>query len=163
MQGGRGEEHGRTGRLRSLALLLALWAAPAAAATVGTVVVDATSGVAIDGFDPVSYFVDGRPRRGSPQFETTWRGVVWRFANEGNLQAFRAHPELYAPRLGGHAVVPVARGHLAEGDPMLWRIEGGRLYFFHGPGDFHAFRFDPAGFASRAEVNWPRLATELPR
>lgn len=163
MQGGRSDSRRRSGGVRSLALLLALSGAPAGAATFGAVVVDATSGVAIDGFDPVSYFVDGRPRRGSPQFEATWQGVVWRFANDGNRQAFQAHPELYAPRLGGHAVVPVARGYAAEGDPMLWTIAGGRLYFFHGPGDFHAFRFDPEGFAGRAEANWSRLATELPR
>jgi YHS domain-containing protein len=153
----------RRGRdARAFIVMLGLLAGPAGAAS-GHVVTDRTSGIAIEGFDPVSYFVDGRPRRGSPRFEATWQGVTWRFVNEGNREAFRAHPELYAPRLGGHAVVPVARGDTAEGDPTLWTIHNGRLYFFYGSGDFHAFRFDPEGFARRAELNWPRLDRELPR
>ena len=147
----------------ALALGLAWPAGPADAAPAGRIVTEWASGVAIEGFDPVAYFIEGRARRGLPAFEASWRGVTWRFANEGNRQAFLARPELYAPRFGGHAVVAAARGDIAEGDPTLWTIHRGRLYLFHGQGDLYAFRYDPEGFAGRAEANWPRLERELPR
>ena len=50
-----------------------------------------------------------------------------------------------------------------EGDPTLRTIHQGRLSVAHGRDDFHAVRFDPEGFARRAELNWPRLDCERPR
>src|SRR5688500_11828831 len=36
------------------------------------------TGVAIYGFDPVAYFVDGRPSEGSRDLEETFAGAIWR-------------------------------------------------------------------------------------
>src|SRR6266702_3573140 len=41
------------------------------------VVMNRFTGLAIEGFDPVAYFVDGRPLRGLPDFEATLSGAVW--------------------------------------------------------------------------------------
>ena len=52
---------------RLVCLLAGIWIAcalPAQAATTERIVVNRFSGVAIEGFDPVAYFVDGRPLRG---------------------------------------------------------------------------------------------------
>src|SRR6266567_5900150 len=62
------------------------------------VVFNRYTGLAIDGFDPVSYFVDGAPRLGRPDFELRFGGASWRFVNEGNMAAFAADPVVYAPR-----------------------------------------------------------------
>src|SRR5438876_11832595 len=56
----------------------------ARAATTERVVVNRYSGVAIEGFDPVAYFVDAGPLAGRPEFEPSDRGAVWRVRNEGN-------------------------------------------------------------------------------
>ena len=72
----------------------------ARAATTERVVVNRYSGVAIEGFDPVAYFVDARPLVGLPQFEASDAGAVWRFRNEGNRASFVAHPDIYGPQFG---------------------------------------------------------------
>ncbi|MBN9671725.1 YHS domain-containing (seleno)protein [Roseibium aggregatum] len=92
---------------------------------------DPISGYAIGGHDPVSYFVDGRPRKGSRRYEYTWGGAEWIFVNEGNLAAFKRDPHAYAPLFagcGGHAL---SDGFAAAGNPFIFAIVGGRLVFFH--------------------------------
>ena len=36
-------------------------------------------GVAIKGYDPVAYFVEGRPMKGSVEFAQEWLGATWHF------------------------------------------------------------------------------------
>src|SRR5262249_10116544 len=85
--------------LAFLAAICAVWAGfEARATTTERVVVNRFSGFAIEGFDPVAYFVDGRAEQGLPDFEATEAGAVWRFRNEGNRASFVAHPEVYGPQ-----------------------------------------------------------------
>ena len=91
------------GRSRPRNCLDRSWAVPgllipgfaALAATTERVVVNRFTGLAIEGFDPVAYFIDGRPVRDRPDFEASQAGAVWRFRNEGNRASFVAHPEIY--------------------------------------------------------------------
>ena len=71
--------------------LIALWAVACLVAssavhatTTERVVVNRFSGLAIEGFDPVAYFVQEHPVLGLPDFEAAEAGAVWRFHNEGN-------------------------------------------------------------------------------
>ena len=107
-----------------LALLAGLAApapvGPAAqAATTERVVVNRFSGLAIEGYDPVAYFVDARPELGMEDFEASEAGAVWRFRNEGNRASFVAHPDIYGPQFGGYDPIDVARGVSVAGNPAL--------------------------------------------
>src|SRR3984957_18955354 len=73
----------------------------AQAATTERVVVNRFSGLVIEGYDPVAYFVDARPTIGLPECEASEAGAVWRFHNEGNRASFVAHPDIYGPQFGG--------------------------------------------------------------
>src|SRR4051812_32060779 len=68
------------------------------AATTERLVADRTTGLAIDGFDPVAYFTDAQPMVGQPGFEASEAGAIWRFRNEGNRASFVRHPEIYGPQ-----------------------------------------------------------------
>jgi len=59
------------------------------------VVVNAHTGLAISGFDPVAFFADKAPRFGRPDLELALGGNIWRFSNVGNRAAFAEHPEVY--------------------------------------------------------------------
>jgi YHS domain-containing protein len=59
-------------------------------------------GVAIKGYDPVAYFTLGEPTRGSAEFEHTWMGAKWRFANAAHLELFKSNPGKFAPQYGGY-------------------------------------------------------------
>jgi len=164
----------RNGKLRAagLGLGIALIAVSAAldplipgfaahAATTERVVVNRFSGLAIEGFDPVAYFIDGRPVLGSADFEAAQAGVVWRFHNEGNRASFVAHPEIYAPQFGGYDPVDVARGVTFAGNPRFWAIAGERLYLFGLEDHRDAFAADPEPFLLRAQARWPKLEQGL--
>jgi len=144
-----------------IAILVA--AAPLAcqAATTERVVTNRFTGLAIEGFDPVAYFVDGRPLRGLPDFEAGLSGAVWRFRNEGNRASFLAHPEVYGPRFGGYDLTDLARGVTSAGNPLLWVISGQRLYLFGIEANRDAFAADPARFLPLADQHWPALERGL--
>src|SRR5262245_33305876 len=57
--------------------------------------------VAIQGYDTVAYFSDGKAIKGSPDFEFEWLGARWRFASAAHRDLFSKRPESYAPRFGG--------------------------------------------------------------
>src|SRR5262245_54761719 len=92
------------------------------AATTAQIVTHRHSGLAINGFDPVAYFLDGTATLGREEFEHTFAGVVWRFHNQGNRAVFTADPEAHMPRFGGYDPVAVARGVAVPGDPRLWLL-----------------------------------------
>src|SRR3954452_10185202 len=151
-----------------IALLLAslansLWQSPAPAATTERVVVNRYTGLAIEGFDPVGYFVDAGPVIGQQDYEASQAGAVWRFRNEGNRAAFIAHPEIYGPQFGGYDPVDVARGVTVAGNPRFWLISGRRLYLFGREQTRETFSADPTNFVREAKQRWPALEQDLSR
>jgi hypothetical protein len=134
---------------------------PSQAATTERVVVNRFTGLAIDGFDPVAYFVDGRPARGLPDFEAGRLGAVWRFRNEGNEASFLAHPEIYGPQFGGYDPIDLARGVILAGNPLFWVISGQRLYLFGREANRDAFAADPEPVLTQADTRWPALERRL--
>ncbi len=59
-------------------------------------------GLAVKGYDVVAYFTQGRPVKGSGDFQYKWMGATWRFSKGEHLAAFKADPEKYAPQYGGY-------------------------------------------------------------
>lgn len=135
----------------------------AAGAATEWVVVNRHTGLAIDGFDPVAYFVDGASRPGRSNLELPFGGATWRFLNEGNRSAFAAAPEVYAPRFGGYDPVAVARGVATAGNPALWLIAHKRLYFFYSAEARTAFSRDPDKIIEDAERSWGEVGRTLVR
>ncbi len=131
------------------------------AATTERLVVDRYTGLAIQGFDPVAYFVDTRPMVGLPDFEASEGGAVWRFRNEGNRASFLAHPDIYGPQFGGYDPMDLARGVTYAGNPRFWLISGQRLYLFGGEKRRDAFAADPQRFLKEASARWPKLEQDL--
>jgi hypothetical protein len=135
----------------------------AQAATTERLVADRTTGLAIDGFDPVAYFTDAQPLVGRPGFELSEAGAVWRFRNEGNRAFFLANPEIYGPQFGGYDPTDVARGVAVAGKPRFWLVAGARLFLFGSTETRDAFAADPARFAGEARQRWPGLQETLAR
>jgi hypothetical protein len=133
----------------------------ARAATTERVIVNRFTGLAIEGFDPVGYFVEARPMIGQQDFEASQAGAVWRFRNEGNRAAFVAHPEIYGPQFGGYDPVDLARGVTVAGNPRFWAISGRRLYLFGREENRDAFSADASRLLREASQRWPVLEQDL--
>jgi YHS domain-containing protein len=146
-------------------LTIALWALLAlgahAQALVETIVTDPLTGVAIDGYDAVSYFISPQPQEGKADFEYGWGGVSWYFVSAANRDIFALNPETYAPQFGGHCATALSRGYLSDGKPRLFVIEGLKLYFFYSTANRDAFLLSKSGTISRAGENWASLSKGL--
>jgi hypothetical protein len=125
--------------------------------------VNADTGLAISGFDPVAYFSRHKATLGEPQFELTQNGTVWRFLNEGNRAAFADHPEVYTPRFGGYDPVAINRGVSVPGNSLIWAVADDRLYLFYDDTARAAFLANPSGIIDGAMRRWPEVARTLAR
>jgi hypothetical protein len=85
-------------------------------------------GLALEGYDPVAYFTEGKPVEGLSEFEAEWGGARWRFATDRNREQFLGEPEKYAPQYGGYCSWAVSHGYTAKGDPEAWKVVDGKLY-----------------------------------
>lgn len=47
------------------------------------------SSKAVDGYDVVSYFTEGKPTKGNQQFHTEYQGATWLFSSKENLALFK--------------------------------------------------------------------------
>ena len=149
--------------LAAIWLLLGLgFSLPAsAAALVNAIVTDPLTGVALEGYDPVSYFTEPDPVPGLPDFEFQWGGVPWYFASAANRDVFMRNPEIYAPQFGGHCVTSLSRGYLSDGKPRLYAISGMKLYLFYSVANREAFFESEETSAHAAEGGWVQLKGTL--
>jgi YHS domain-containing protein len=113
------------------------------------------SSLAVGGYDSVAYFKAGRPMQGNEQFETKYKGAIWRFASKENLDAFTANPAAFAPQFGGYCSWAVAQGYTASGDPQVWKIVNGKLYLNYDRDVQAKWEKDIPGFIAKADKNWP--------
>lgn len=140
------------------AFLLVLVALPVQAGGV----IHTSWGKAIDGYDPVAYFTEGKPREGSSQFTHKWMGATWRFASAKNRDAFAASPEKYAPQYGGYCAWAVSQGYTASTDPNAWKIVDGKLYLNYSLGVQR--QWEQGGIPKliqQGDANWPGLKKGL--
>jgi YHS domain-containing protein len=145
----------------AFALLLAagLHAGPARAG--GIINSSFLGGVAIDGYDPVAYFTQGKPVEGTSDFEYDWMGATWRFASAANRDQFAADPQKYAPQYGGYCAYAVSQGTTADIDPEAWHIEDGRLYLNLNKKVQSIWLKDIPGYIAKANANWPKIKAGL--
>jgi len=143
--------------------LAALAPALGGAATPQPIVVNAQTGLALSGFDPVAYFTEAKAALGRPDMELSREGVVWRFLNEGNRAAFQDNPEVYTPRFGGYDPVAIARGASVPGHPQIWSLVAERVYLFYSNEARAAFVADPGRYIDAAERKWPAVLRTIGR
>jgi len=138
---------------RFLILIAAILLSPVALAQKPTVFSDRNG--AIRGHDPVAYFDQKGPVKGSQQFSHAWRGATWYFANAENRDKFAAAPEKYAPQYGGYCAYAVSQGYTADIDPAAWSIVDGKLYLNYSLRIRERWKRDVPGFIQKADANWP--------
>lgn len=132
------------------------------AATVGPAPVFERDGVALGGYDPVSYFVDPEPASGSPDHRVEWRGAVWYFTTAENAQLFRENPEHYAPQYGGYSLYGMSRGKAYTTDPRVFDIIDGKLYLSRNDAVREIWQRNPAGYIATADRKWNQAVWSEP-
>ena len=114
-----------------------------------------SGGVAIDGYDPVAYFTEGKAAPGKKEFHHNWMEAEWHFSSQENLEMFKANPQAYLPQFGGYCAQAVSSGITIVSNPEIWHIENGKLYFFLGEDPKAEWTGNiPTGVIATTEANW---------
>ncbi len=116
-------------------------------------------GVALEGYDPVSYFTDGKPVKGDPQIEATFNGALYHFASQEHRATFESDPTKYAPAYGGYCGYAASVGKVRPANPLLWSIVDGQLIVQHTKGAVELWEKDVSGNKAKADKYWPLLIT----
>lgn len=135
-----------------------------AALVVGTPLLAATDpvftrwgGAAIRGYDPVAYFTQGEPVKGSSDYSTEWNGAEWLFSSAENLAKFEDDPERYAPQYGGYCAWAVSQGYTASTQPDAWTIFEDKLYLNFSLSVRSQWEQDIPGNVMKGDANWPSV------
>ena len=88
-------------------------------------------GVALQGYDPISYLDKAGPKEGKMEHAFVYRGITYRFATAENKAKFEAEPAKYEPPYGGWCAWAVIDGDKVEIDPMNYEVIDGRVYLFY--------------------------------
>lgn len=119
--------------------------------------VDNSNNLAVEGYDVVSYFNNGKPELGIKLYQADWQGATWRFANAENLKKFEAAPEKFAPQYGGYCPWALVEGRLVGGLTNIWAIEDGKLYLFCSHEALQKWKEGGSEVKSKADSNWPKI------
>jgi YHS domain-containing protein len=122
-----------------------------------TLVFTDTKGVALEGYDPVSYFTDGKPAKGDPKIEATFNGALYHFVSQEHRETFEKAPTKYVPAYGGYCGYAASVGKVRPANPLLWSIVDGQLIVQHTKGAVELWETDVAGNKAKADTNWPKL------
>jgi YHS domain-containing protein len=80
-----------------------------------------TKAGAIGGYDPVAYFTEREPVKGTAALTYNWQGADWHFVSQQHLDAFKADPQKYAPSTAATAPTVLRRGTKPPPSPVPGR------------------------------------------
>ncbi len=150
-------------KIKSLIGGVALSVAVASTALAAGVELNASStGLALQGYDPVAYFTVGEATKGDYRITTLHNDALYRFASEENKAAFEENPEAYLPAYGGYCAFGTAMGFKFDGDPNYWKIVDDKLYLNLSADIQERWEGDIPGFNERADANWKEIASKTP-
>jgi YHS domain-containing protein len=122
-----------------------------------TLVLTDKKGVALGGYDPVTYFVGGAPTKGDAKIEATFNGALYHFVSQDNRALFEKDPTQYAPAYGGFCGYAASVGKVRPADPLIWSIVDRQLIVQHTKAADELWRKDVSGNKRKADKYWPHL------
>ena len=119
------------------------------------------TGLAIQGYDPVSYFGSNGPQEGKEELSYKFRDITYRFVSSGSLDSFMASPEKYEPEYGGWCAYAMGEsGEKVKIDPETFKIIDGKLYLFYNSlfnNTLNDWNADEGNLKPKANKNWKML------
>jgi YHS domain-containing protein len=80
-------------------------------------------GLAIEGYDPVAYFVSNKAVKYSSKYGVSQQGITYYFYSQANKEAFLRNPEGYKPQYGGWCAYALGdSGEKVSIDPETFKI-----------------------------------------
>lgn len=117
--------------------------------------------LAIEGYDPVSYFSNNKATKGKSNIASVYEGITYRFASEQNRAAFKANPAKYEPQFGGWCAFAMGdNGEKVSINPETFKIVNGKLYLFYNKffnNTLQDWNENENELKQKAEKNWTKF------
>ena len=114
--------------------------------------------LAIDGYDPVAYLVQGKALKGKKEMAVIHEGVLYYFSSAANKEEFKRNPGKYEPQYGGWCAYAMgAKNEKVSVDPKTFKVVDGKLYLFYNKffnNTLHEWNKDESNLKSSADKNW---------
>lgn len=115
---------------------------------------------AIEGYDPVAYFLEGKPVKGNEEIWYQWNGGRWLFSSQEHKASFESTPEKYAPQYGGFCAFSMSRAARVGASGEAWSIVDGKLYLQYNPAVLARWENNREENIRRGNANWENLKTQ---
>ena len=116
--------------------------------------------VAIQGYDPVSYFTQKKAVKGKSSIATTYEGITYNFSSQANKDTFLKNPVNYEPQYGGWCAYAMgASGEKVEIDPDTFKIVDNKLYLFYNAffnNTLKTWNKDENNLKKKADSSWKK-------
>ncbi len=117
--------------------------------------------LAIQGYDPVAYFVQNKAVEGKANISYTHQNIVYRFSSAANLDLFKSNPDKYEPQYGGWCAYAMgAKGEKVEINPKTFKIINGKLFLFYNAffnNTLESWNEDEQRLHKAADLNWNKI------
>jgi len=120
------------------------------------------TGRALQGYDPVAFFTQGKPVKGNPAISSKINGATYHFASAEDKAAFDKDPTKYIPQFGGYCAYGVSKGDLVKIEVDAFQIVDGRLLLQYNKSIRDKFNKDPQANLKTADANWPTVSKKKP-
>lgn len=118
-------------------------------------------GVAIQGYDPVAYFVQHKAVKGKREFTFLKEGVTYYFSSAANKDLFTKNSAAYEPQYGGWCAYAMGEsGEKVEVDPETFKVVDNKLYLFYNSlfnNTLPKWNKDEKNLKSNADNNWKAI------
>ncbi|MBK7854134.1 MAG: YHS domain protein [Bacteroidetes bacterium] len=120
-----------------------------------------SNAVGIQGYDPVSFLIQGEGGKGKKETVATTEGVTYYFSSTTNKEAFVKNPSYYEPQYGGWCAYAMGNsGEKVEVDPETFKIKDGKLFLFYNfyfNNTLKSWNKDETNLKSKADANWKNI------
>lgn len=120
--------------------------------------------IAIQGYDPVTYFTQVKAVKGKKELSASYQGIIYQFSSNTNKNAFLKNPSQYEPQYGGWCAYAMGNsGEKVEINPETFKIIDGKLYLFYNAyfnNTLKSWNKDEKQLKAKADDNWRKFYKE---
>ncbi len=120
-----------------------------------------SNGLALAGYDAVSYFSESKAREGDKRYSVSHDGVLYYFSSEANKKKFLANPSAFEPQYGGWCAYAMgSSGEKVDVDPETFKIVDGKLYLFYNRffnNTLKSWNKNESSLKLKADENWSKI------